>query len=579
MSNSDDVSRIHSKYSVTLLAPATPARSLMYSIIVAVGLIITIVTGYLNSENFVMTIGVVIGVLIATQILDSRIIRNKEYSKALHLSLYGNLIWLIISLSGIAAYHILSKSEISLIYIGIGMFIAASFRIGLLTTVLGVNIKKAWGLSLIQPTAMFLALIPPTLWSDILLSPITLGFGVTFMIIATVWSILTDRAGRPSVKSTHDVVQAYVASRGNNFDEMESIFETCAKPFKVATSQIRLKTRNGSSDVRLVLPEVHPGPYHPVGGSNIPFEIYQALNSSAMVMHSISDHALNLPSKQEVENYIKSLAKASVSSKGMVCTEPVIVQINKARVIGILFEKSAILFLSLSPHGMEDLPSYIKKDIEKYAQNRGYDRIMIVDCHNAMGEEISKIDSEDMLKAAKSCLDSLITKESYPIEFGYANSRSMKIKVPDLGLGGLGVLCLRINGSKYYFGWADSNNMENGVREFVVDFLLKHGYNLVEISTSDTHFSQTVVRTKQGYYQFGKVTKKETIADWFLSLAREAEKKIQPASFEIIENHSKVKVMGPKIFEDLTKALDNSLRISKIFMIGSVGLFVISLFL
>ena len=30
-----------------------------------------------------------------------------------------------------------------------------------------------------------------------------------------------------------------------------------------------------------------------------------------------------------------------------------------------------------------------------------------------------------MLKAAKSCLDSLITKENYPIEFGYSNSDDM----------------------------------------------------------------------------------------------------------------------------------------------------------
>ena len=36
---------------------------------------------------------------------------------------------------------------------------------------------------------------------------------------------------------------------------------------------------------------------------------------------------------------------------------------------------------------------------------------LIVDTHNAMGEEISKEDGEDMLKAAKSCLDTLIRSE------------------------------------------------------------------------------------------------------------------------------------------------------------------------
>ena len=103
-------------------------------------------------------------------------------------------------------------------------------------------------------------------------------------------------------------------------------------------------------------------------------------------------------------------------------TEPVVVQINKARVTGLLFGNNPLLFLSLSPHGMEDIPSYVKTEITQYAKNRNYSRTLLVDCHNAMGEEIEKADGEDMLKAAKSCLDSLITKDSFPIEFGHANS-------------------------------------------------------------------------------------------------------------------------------------------------------------
>ena len=121
---------------------------------------------------------------------------------------------------------------------------------------------------------------------------------------------------------------------------------------------------------RMVLPEIHPGPYHPVGGSNIPYLIYKNLDSSAMVMHSISDHALNLPSKNEVENYLKNLENSKVKGRRTAsCTEPVNVQINKARVIGLLFGNNPLLLLlSLSPHGMEDIPSYMKTEIEQYAR-------------------------------------------------------------------------------------------------------------------------------------------------------------------------------------------------------------------
>ncbi len=298
-----------------------------------------------------------------------------------------------------------------------------------------------------------------------------------------------------------------------------------------------------------------------------------------MIMHSISNHSLNLPSKNEVDNYLKNLENSKVKEEGLKFTEPVTVQINKARVTGLLFGNNPLLFLSLSPHGMEDVPSYMKTEIEQYAKNRNYTRTIIVDCHNAMGEEISKEDGEDMLKAAKSCLDSLITKENYPIEFGYANSDDMDVWTEDLGMGGLGVICFKINNKKYFFGWADANNMENGVREKIIENFAKRGHNLLEICTSDTHYAPVKARNRNGYYQLGLITSAEKLSKWLLEIADDAESKTTSAKFEILENETKVKIMGQGIYEDYSKALDNSLKITKGFMIGSVLFFITSLFL
>jgi len=355
------------------------------------------------------------------------------------------------------------------------------------------------------------------------------------------------------------------------------LIEEGSKPYNVFTSQIRFWSKEKNTDFRLILPDIHPGPYHPVGGSNIPYLIYKKMNSSAMVMHSVSDHTLNLPSQQAVDNYLKSLAGSTVFQEGLTGTEPVVVQINKARATGILFGKTVLLFLSLSPHGMEDLPSFIRKEIEQFSKNRKFERVMVVDCHNAMGKEISKIDSNDLLTAAKSCLDTLISKQAYPLEFGYANSNEMNLDTLDLGMGGISILCLKINEKKYFLGWADANNMENGIREEVVNHFSKNEYTLLEICTSDTHYTQTKVRTKMGYYQFGIITKIGDIMNWYLELAKKAEKDMTPANFEILEKESNVRVMGPTIFKDFSKALDNSMKISKAFVIGSFILFLISL--
>jgi putative membrane protein len=204
---------------------------------------------------------------------------------------------------------------------------------------------------------------------------------------------------------------------------------------------------------------------------------------------------------------------------------------------------------------------------------------MIVDSHNAMGSEISKEDGEDMLNAAKSCLDSLMIKEKYQIEFGYSNSNDMDVWTEDLGMGGLGIICLKINDKKYFIGWADANNMENGVREKIVENFAKRDYNLLEICTSDTHYAPVKARNRNGYYQLGLITDSEKLSKWFLGIAEIAETKTTTAKYEILENQADVKIMGQGIFEDFSKALDNSLKISKIFMIGGVCLFITSLFL
>ena len=574
----DDVSNIHNRFSLTLINPSSHYFSLIASLIVAVAITVTAYLGYLGSEDFWFKIPLVVMVLAITQLLDTRFTKKKEYSKSLHVSLFANLLWIAALLMGLLASFVLSK-ETSLFFITFGMFLCASIRIGVFTTTLGVSIKKIWAICLIQPLAMFLVLIPQDMWIPMLTNPMSLGYGIVFLIIASVWSLLTDKAGRPGMKSTHKTIQAYLASQKNDFTDAEELMEQRSSKTKVSTSQIRLLSSNGNTEFRMILPEIHPGPYHPVGGSNIPYLIYKNFSSSAMVLHSISDHSLNLPSKNEVENYLENLKNSKVKDEGLFCTEPVTVQVNKTRVTGLLFGKNPILFLSLSPHGMEDIPSYMKTEIEQYAKNRDCTRTMIVDSHNAMGSEISKEDGEDMLNAAKSCLDSLMIKEKYQIEFGYSNSDDMDVWTEDLGMGGLGIICLKINDKKYFIGWADANNMENGVREKIVKNFAKRDYNLLEICTSDTHYAPVKARNRNGYYQLGLITDSEKLSKWFLGIAEIAETKTTTAKYEILENQADVKIMGQGIFEDFSKALDNSLKISKIFMIGGVCLFITSLFL
>ena len=578
MTDSNDIENIHRRYSFTLINPASFYVSLFASVGIASIISALAFNNYIPNYEILYHLPAVITVLLVTQYFDSRFTRHKEYSKSLHMSFFGSVLWLITVVAGILGAMIISK-ELSLFYIAIGMFIFSSFRIGIMTTSLGISLKKSCVLCFVQPLAMFLVLIPIDMWS-VLYNVETLAFGIVFLTIAVFWSYFTNRTGLPGIKSTHKLLQAYLQSVSQSDpSEMESIILETSKQSQISTSQIRFYTDDNKNDFRIVLPDLHPGPFHPVGGSDIPHQIYKTMNSSAMVLHSVSDHSLNLPSRQDVKNYLDRLLESSVSTNGLTCTEPVTAQINRARVVGLRFDETAVLFLSLSPHGMEDVPLFIKTEIEQIAKNRSFHNVLVVDTHNAMGGELSHEDSQDIITAAKSALDILITKTSHPLRYGYANSKSMNIQTGDLAGGGIGILCLAIDQKKYFLCWADANNIENGVREKIVTHLQNNGCNLVEMFTSDTHFTTMGVRNRNGYYELGSITKSERLANWCLSIAKQAEKNIVTGKFEILENQAKVRVMGTGIFEHLSRALDSSLKLTKIFMVGCVGIFLLSIFL
>ena len=235
MSDSDDIQNIHGRDKFTLINPASFYISLIFSVVTASIISALTIFIYLESGEIIFALTAVIAVLLAIQYFDSRFTRHKEYSKSLHMSLFGNVLWLITVVGGIIGSAILSK-ELSVFYIAVGMYIFASFRIGIMTTTLGISLKKSCVLCFVQPLAMFLILIPIDMWS-ILYDIQSLAFGIIFLAVACVWSYLTNRTGLPVIKSTHKLLQAYLQSVSRNDPrDMESIILETSKSSNVTSN-------------------------------------------------------------------------------------------------------------------------------------------------------------------------------------------------------------------------------------------------------------------------------------------------------------------------------------------------------
>ena len=68
---------------------------------------------------------------------------------------------------------------------------------------------------------------------------------------------------------------------------------------------------------------------------------------------------------------------------------------------GFALGKNAIVFLSKSPSGMEDIPPDVKVSLEEYSQELGFEQILIIDSHNSMGEQNRKTGHRQFYKHRK----------------------------------------------------------------------------------------------------------------------------------------------------------------------------------
>jgi putative membrane protein len=387
-------------------------------------------------------------------------------------------------------------------------------------------------------------------------------FGSSIFVIGIVWSVLADRAGYPYLKSTFSVLQAFLSAWTENKQEkMEAIFDTRSTEDKIRTRLLKFE-RVGDKQVFIVLPDIHPGPFNPIGGSNLPQKVFNFFEDSAIVLHSISDHSKNLPTTTEVNRYLDSLKKSVIKNSGTECTLPVQIKSNDFCLTCIDFKSNVLMIIS-KDGGMEDLPYTIREKIEQFAKDFGYSDIMIADAHNALGDKISEDDEQVLTELALLSLKKLKGQQYYSYKIGYSNSSRSGFKFTELGGGGIGVLNINIDNKDHLIGWSDSNNFVNGLRTQILADLKSAGINMLEICSSDTH-SSSGKRTRQGYFALGNVTNEKDIIRAFSEISQKAMSKTFPSSFSYLDSYSEVKLMGRDQFDNYASALNKSMNITKV---------------
>ena len=511
------------------------------------------------------------------KLFDRRTIAN--FRRALALLLGGEIPWVVFALVG-AAYGWGSGSPSAfgnaLLF---GAFVAMGFEFLIINGAFEKNAPLSLALSAIHPASTFVVLGTSKLWGHFDIVAASSGAIMLGCLIA--FTLLMKRRKTSLGHDALSLFQAFMRTwAAGDSAELEGVIADHSEEVEIPSKLLRFRTQRGSTF--LVLPGVHPGPFHPVGSYDLPGEVsreFEALGP-AMTLHQPGGHERNLATRAETAGYVRSLGELA-RSMGSNETEavmrgPVHRQIGSATASTLAFGEDLIMTLSFAPLGSDDIDTRVEAALLKPASESGFD-LSVVDAHNSIDPRLQSPDTGD--PAWKRLFEA--TRESPAGRINVAYSHSSEVGFAgrsDLTENGIGLFLIQSAGTKHALVLADANNSVPNLRGLISKALASAGYALVEFCTSDSHkLAARGMTVERGYEALGESTPVASLADLVVEMSKLAESRLTPAYYSSARMNSRVRVFGPKALEEFATITQQSSRFSRTYFRFTITALVILL--
>ena len=394
------------------------------------------------------------------------------------------------------------------------LFFASSFPVFFATSLAFVFAFRMLLLAAVVDFRLRRVVIPALLHSGLAVIGAAPFLGLSFLQLAIllhisfgagvlIFIILIERPMKANFRvGPLELANAFLAHLSEGSHKLDEFFRSIGE--SVVVPQVSLVfRREGKEEIRVTVPNVHPGPLGEIGGSNLPKILHGMLGRDSMVFHGAASHDFNPVDEDEVKKLgTEVLASLPRSCPNKGCTIPVRHRCGSVDVLVQAFGDTVMAAATRSPEVTEDLEFSVGFAIikagEKYFKNVGF-----IDAHNCMdtlsdgvypGTELAM----EYMDAAQAAFGAASREPQVPFSAGYA-ARSFPFSRQD-GFGDLGVQVLFIEsgGRTTAYVLVDGNNMQTGAR----DEIRKRLHSLVdecEVMTTDTH----VVNTVSGRNQVG----------------------------------------------------------------------------
>ena len=362
-----------------------------------------------------------------------------------------------------------------------------------------------------------------------------------------------------------DLLSLFIAHMNEGSNSLEGLFENMSEAIDTVVTFISFKTENGIKAL-FISPSVHPGPLGDLGGSNMPTILSNKFDCFTMVAHGPSTHDFNPIAVSEIDK-IEDAVKNGLEKVEYSPDASKFVRYNSENAnIGVQFFNEGMVILStFAPEGSDDIEFGV--GLTMMAQSRSKCNVkdsVIVDCHNSFTAESGEvlpgnaevfhlIDVIDKINPNQS-------KNSVKIGCWHTTMDDFG-KQEGIGESGLKTMIIEVENQRTAYVLFDSNNMEIGFRQEIIDATSDLEIDELEVMTTDTHTVNTISR---GYNPVG-IVKRPEIIEYVKTSIIEAIKDLEKV--EVGTGTEKIKnlnTFGPNNSTELISTISSVVAVSKI---------------
>ncbi len=512
MASSDRIMGL-SKYIVTLPGTTFSVASMVFLSFILGSVVSAVEPSADYSLLYVIVYGGAAGVLIfgLTSIMSGAITqpminalegRHMKMKQSMFVSLLSMLVVGFIYFVGslVSKFTIYSYTIDALIY---GCVVIFAFRILVLWGTSNISFFKSLPAAATQP-----ALILSMVIVIVSLTSITTNIGyfsilallikiviASLILVVAIYSfvvIIESPMKRNLGVGGLELLSLFLAHVTEGSKALEGLFEDMGEPIDTIVGIVAFKGKNGLKSLFLS-PCVHPGPIGNIGGGNMPTILANKFENFTMVSHGPSTHDFNPVSSKEIhkiEDAVRnSLENMEYSNKASKFFR---VQNDDAKIGGQYFDNNLLLLATLAPVGFDDMDFGVGLALSNLALAKtNADNVVLVECHNAFKGEGGRIlpGNREVFELMDAVKKIETPGELSSLKVGCASDTMDEVsKEQGVGESGVKVMVVEVANQKTAYILLDSNNMEIGYRERILESVEKLGLDEAEIMTSDTHY-------------------------------------------------------------------------------------------